>query len=205
MTLKVFSPEAIIASDLLVAGSKRQPTTVAPAWLGLSGSAFSTQKGRRSRRAGAALSHLQSIDLAGVDPRLGTTEILVACDVDNPLTGPRGASAVYGPQKGATPEMVAELDLALEHFARIAQRVTGRDVADRRPERQGGWAPRHLRPAGGRRAVAHAHGPQQLADGFCHRCHQRLHDNRRRGPLDEHHGQPEESAGGRGAPPPSWR
>ncbi|HEX8910681.1 MAG TPA: glycerate kinase [Anaeromyxobacteraceae bacterium] len=78
---------------------------------------------------GAALARLARIDLAGLDPRLATAQLLVACDVDNPLTGPRGASAVYGPQKGATPEVVKELDAALAHYARVAQDATGRDVA----------------------------------------------------------------------------
>jgi glycerate kinase len=78
---------------------------------------------------GAALSRLASVDLSRVDPRLAGTEILVACDVDNPLTGPRGASAVYGPQKGATPAVVAELDAALERYAAVSSQATGRDVA----------------------------------------------------------------------------
>jgi glycerate kinase len=60
---------------------------------------------------------------------LQETKITVACDVDNPLCGPRGASAVFGPQKGATPEVVAELDAALARFAECAQQATGRDVA----------------------------------------------------------------------------
>jgi glycerate kinase len=80
---------------------------------------------------GAALARLARIDLSGRDPRLDGAELLVACDVDNPLTGPRGASAVYGPQKGATPEMVRELDAALEHYAGVARAATGRDVASR--------------------------------------------------------------------------
>ncbi len=78
---------------------------------------------------GAALARLQRIDLAGLDPRLKLVDLLVACDVDNPLTGPRGATAVYGPQKGATPELVRELDLALARFAEVAKAATGRDVA----------------------------------------------------------------------------
>ena len=93
---------------------------------------FVDGRGEPLPEGGAALSRLVSVDLAGVDPRLAETEILVACDVDNPLTGPRGASAVYGPQKGATPAVVAELDAALERYARVASEVTGRDVA-RRP------------------------------------------------------------------------
>ncbi|QDR79954.1 glycerate kinase [Sporomusa termitida] len=78
---------------------------------------------------GAALAGLASIDLAGIDPRLTEAAILVACDVDNPLCGPQGAAAVYGPQKGATPEMVLELDQALQQFAAVAQTATGKDVA----------------------------------------------------------------------------
>jgi glycerate kinase len=78
---------------------------------------------------GAALSRLASVDLSRVDARLAGAEILVACDVDNPLTGPRGASAIYGPQKGATPAVVAELDAALERYAAISSQATGRDVA----------------------------------------------------------------------------
>ena len=65
----------------------------------------------------------------GPRPAPGPGAILVACDVDNPLTGPRGASAIYGPQKGATPEMVQELDRALGVLAQVALRATGRDIA----------------------------------------------------------------------------
>ncbi len=79
---------------------------------------------------GAALARLATIDLTHLDPRLEQVTLLVACDVDNPLCGPRGASAVYGPQKGATPEIVAELDQALQHYAMIAAKATGKDVAD---------------------------------------------------------------------------
>jgi glycerate kinase len=78
---------------------------------------------------GAALSRLATLDLSGLDARLATVELLVACDVDNPLTGPRGASVIYGPQKGATPAMVAELDAALARLAAVAAVATGRDVA----------------------------------------------------------------------------
>jgi len=78
---------------------------------------------------GARLAGLARIDLEGLDPRLAETELLVACDVDNPLCGERGASAVFGPQKGASPAMVAELDAALGRFAELAAAATGRDVA----------------------------------------------------------------------------
>jgi glycerate kinase len=77
---------------------------------------------------GAALLDLDSIDTSGLDPRLADTELLVACDVDNPLCGPRGASAIYGPQKGATPEIVTLLDGALGHMADIMARDLGRDT-----------------------------------------------------------------------------
>jgi glycerate kinase len=91
---------------------------------------FLDAAGQPLPEGGAALARLDRIDLAGLDPRLADLELMVACDVDNPLTGPRGASAVYGPQKGATPEMVQELDRALAVYAQVATRVTGRAVAD---------------------------------------------------------------------------
>jgi glycerate 2-kinase len=94
------------------------------------GARFLNRAGEDLPLGGAALAELVDIDLSGLDPRLPTTEIVVACDVDNPLCGPRGASAVYGPQKGATPEMIAELDSALSNYAEVASRVTGKDVAD---------------------------------------------------------------------------
>lgn len=77
---------------------------------------------------GAALAGLARIVPDGIDPRLQECRIEVACDVTNPLCGPQGASAVYGPQKGASPEMVAQLDAALAHYAGIIQRDLGRDV-----------------------------------------------------------------------------
>jgi glycerate kinase len=90
---------------------------------------FLDAAGQELPEGGAALARLERIDLSGADPRLAGMELLVACDVDNPLTGPRGASAVYGPQKGATPAVVTELDLALARFARVAAEATGRDLA----------------------------------------------------------------------------
>ncbi|MCX7781954.1 MAG: glycerate kinase [Negativicutes bacterium] len=91
---------------------------------------FLDADGRELAEGGAALANLAGIDLSGLDARLGDTDIMVACDVDNPLCGPRGASAVYGPQKGATPEMVAELDAALAKYAAIAAAATGKDIAN---------------------------------------------------------------------------
>lgn len=79
---------------------------------------------------GAALAQLATIDMTGIDPRIAETELIVACDVDNPLCGPRGASAVFGPQKGATPPIVAELDGTLAHFACLAREATGRNISE---------------------------------------------------------------------------
>ncbi|WUD78719.1 glycerate kinase [Streptomyces sp. NBC_00510] len=70
---------------------------------------------------GAALAGLASADLSGLDPRLAATEVVLASDVDNPLLGPKGAAAVYGPQKGATQEDVATLDAALAHYAEVLE------------------------------------------------------------------------------------
>jgi glycerate kinase len=90
---------------------------------------FLDSAGEELPEGGAALARLARIELRTADPRLATAEIVVACDVDNPLTGPRGASAVYGPQKGATPDVVLTLDAALQRYALVARDVTGRDVA----------------------------------------------------------------------------
>jgi glycerate kinase len=77
---------------------------------------------------GGQLANLEQIDISGQDPRLKGCRIEAACDVNNPLTGPRGASAVFGPQKGATPEMVAELDANLSRYAALISRVLGLQV-----------------------------------------------------------------------------
>ncbi|WP_083898387.1 glycerate kinase [Nocardia vinacea] len=80
---------------------------------------------------GAALARLHTIDLASVRERLAGVELTVACDVDNPLTGPRGAAAVYGPQKGADGNQVEVLDAALTHWADRVAVATGTDLRDR--------------------------------------------------------------------------
>jgi glycerate kinase len=79
---------------------------------------------------GAALAGLASIDAAGLDPRLRDVAIVVASDVTNPLCGPRGAAATYGPQKGADPAAVEELDAALKAWGTAIETATGRLVAD---------------------------------------------------------------------------
>jgi glycerate kinase len=79
---------------------------------------------------GGALAGLVSVDATRLDPRLTQCRFEVACDVDNPLTGQHGASAIFGPQKGATVAMVAELDRNLSHLATCLKRDLGQDVAD---------------------------------------------------------------------------
>ncbi|HAW60533.1 MAG TPA: glycerate kinase [Actinobacteria bacterium] len=79
---------------------------------------------------GELLRKIAKIDVSGLDPRLGGTEIIVASDVDNPLCGPHGAAHVFAPQKGATPGMVEELDEGLAHYAEIIQRDLGKNIGD---------------------------------------------------------------------------
>jgi len=87
-----------------------------------SGAAFLDNTGHALTSGGGALYQLASIDLSGLDPRLQSVRLEAACDVDNPLTGERGASAVFGPQKGADEEMVQVLDKNLAHFAQVAEK-----------------------------------------------------------------------------------
>jgi glycerate kinase len=86
--------------------------------------------GRELEPGGGRLDRLARIDPSGRDPELQGIEVAVACDVTNPLCGPSGASAVYGPQKGATPAMVETLDTNLAHFATIVARDLGVSIAD---------------------------------------------------------------------------
>ncbi len=79
---------------------------------------------------GEALARVVRVDLTGLHPRLSQTTITVACDVDNPLTGPSGAASVYAPQKGAAPELVAILDQALTAWADVVAATTGEDLRD---------------------------------------------------------------------------
>lgn len=86
------------------------------------------EQGNELPYGGAALLRLAHIDWSKIDQRLQNCSFRVASDVSNPLCGPTGASAIYGPQKGATPEMVSQLDAALAHYAQILKRDLGRDV-----------------------------------------------------------------------------
>jgi glycerate 2-kinase len=79
---------------------------------------------------GGAAGKVAAVMLDGIDPRLKDVEILVACDVDNPLCGEKGASAVFGPQKGATPETVRVLDANLKSYADAVERSTGKYIQD---------------------------------------------------------------------------
>jgi glycerate kinase len=86
------------------------------------------ERGEDLPPGGATLRSLARIDVTGLDPAVRSIDFVVASDVDNPLVGPSGASAVYGPQKGASPEDVAILDGALRHFAAVAYRDLGIDL-----------------------------------------------------------------------------
>jgi glycerate kinase len=86
--------------------------------------------GRDLPPGGSSLLRLHRIDRGGVDAGWASVKVLVACDVTNPLTGPEGASQVYGPQKGADAVTVRMLDRALEHFAQVIEHDLGKKVAD---------------------------------------------------------------------------
>ncbi|MGW0287843.1 glycerate kinase [Streptomyces sp. NPDC003236] len=94
------------------------------------GARFLDADGEPVPPGGGGLAALAWADLSGLDPRLDSVELVLASDVDNPLTGPKGAPAVYGPQKGATPDDVAALDAALAHFAEVLETAAGPRAAD---------------------------------------------------------------------------
>ncbi len=89
------------------------------------GARFLDADGEPVAPGGGGLAGLASADLSGLDPRLSGVELVLASDVDNPLTGPKGAPAVYGPQKGASPDDVTALDAALAHFAKVLEGTEG--------------------------------------------------------------------------------
>jgi len=84
--------------------------------------------GRELHHGGAMLNKLDRIDNSDMLPGLAEVKVIIASDVTNPLTGPNGASHVFGPQKGASPEMVEFLDSALSHYARILKRDLKKDL-----------------------------------------------------------------------------
>jgi len=93
------------------------------------GARFLDKMGQELPCGGLALRDLAAIDIASLDPRLKECTIIAACDVTNPLVGPKGASAVYGPQKGASPEMVTALDAALSNYAQRIEEQLGMAIA----------------------------------------------------------------------------
>lgn len=94
------------------------------------GVAFLDARGEPLPEGGGALAKLDRIDMSGLNPRLAEVAMDVACDVENPLCGPQGAAQVYGPQKGATPEMIERLDAGLRTLADVVQRDLGRAILD---------------------------------------------------------------------------
>lgn len=120
------------------------------------GAALVDEQGQAIGPGGGELEKLARIDLSGLDPRLSDCRIEVACDVTNPLIGDDGASAVFGPQKGATPEMIASLDRGLDHYAKTIARDLDLDVLDL----AGGGA------AGGMGAALYAFCGAQLRQGI---------------------------------------
>jgi len=86
--------------------------------------------GNEVTRGGGGVEHLDRIDISQLDPRIAEATTVVACDVDNPLVGPGGGVEVYGPQKGATDEMVEKLDVYLGRYADIIKRDMGADVKE---------------------------------------------------------------------------
>ena len=91
---------------------------------------FLDENGQAVQVGGGQLDQIQSIDLSQLDPRLKSTEIVIASDVNNPLCGENGASHVFAPQKGATSEMVEVLDQNLSHFADLVAQHIGQDFQD---------------------------------------------------------------------------
>lgn len=94
------------------------------------GARFLDASGAPVGPGGAPLAELATADLGGLDPRFASVDLILASDVDNPLTGPKGAPAVYGPQKGATPDDVRTLDAALAHFATVLEKAIGPKAAE---------------------------------------------------------------------------
>ncbi len=91
---------------------------------------FLDKQGEAYIPTGDTLDRLECIDLSGLDPILRDVQLVTMCDIDNPLCGPTGASAVFGPQKGATPEQVAVLDRNLGHLADVTAQAIGEDLRD---------------------------------------------------------------------------
>ena len=108
------------------------------------GASLLDSAGRQLGPGGAALARLDRIDVSNVDPRVRSASVVVACDVNNPLCGPTGASAVFGPQKGATPEIVTELDAAFKSLCGHYRTGPGRGRPGSTRRRCRGWPGRRV-------------------------------------------------------------
>ncbi|GHD23031.1 glycerate kinase [Streptomyces galbus] len=93
------------------------------------GARFLDAHGEPVAPGGGGLAEVARADLSGLDPRLRSVDLVLASDVDNPLTGPKGAPAVYGPQKGASPDDVAALDAALSRYVEVLEAALGSRAA----------------------------------------------------------------------------
>ncbi len=92
------------------------------------GASFKDDKGQEIGFGGGEVERIKTVDLSGMDKRLEETEIIVMCDVTNPLYGPEGAANIYGRQKGATDELIKQLDKGMEHIADLMCTTSGIDV-----------------------------------------------------------------------------
>ena len=90
---------------------------------------FLSAEGEAFIPCGGTLRNIDAVDMRGVDRRLGKTEVVLMCDIDNPMYGPKGAAQVFGPQKGAAPEDVEILDEGLRNLAKVIRRDLGIEVA----------------------------------------------------------------------------
>ena len=94
------------------------------------GCGFLDKEGNDCGEGGAALSRISSIDIDGLDKRIAEADIMVACDVGNPLCGTNGATYIYGPQKGVTEDMKKPLDEAMSNYADVCAEKLGKDMRD---------------------------------------------------------------------------
>ena len=94
------------------------------------GAVFTDRQGRPVSPTGGALADVCHADFSGLMPELAACRITVLCDVTNPLLGATGATYTYGPQKGATPEICAELEAGMKHYAQVVENTIGRNIAD---------------------------------------------------------------------------
>jgi len=136
------SSSTVGVGELIVAAARAGATRII---VGLGGSAttdmgtgaaaaagvrFTDETGEEFVPCSGTLDRISHVDISGLEPQVRDAEILAMCDVDNPLFGPQGAAYVYGPQKGATPEMVEHLDQGLRHASSVVERDLGLSLAD---------------------------------------------------------------------------